>query len=235
MADVEKDIFDVILDPSFPLLERFKTAAPGTYKHCLNVSELCASVADELNMDKKLMRVCGLYHDIGKIVCPKMFSENQNGDGNPHDKMNPHDSFLIITSHVSHSINILLEIDGFPIEAMKIISQHHGDMVLKSIHSKVDSEDEDNFRYYGNKPSSPEAAVLMICDEVEAASKSLFSNGDLEDIDSRKKLIDSIMNILTSDEQLDELKMKYFRLTKRILLRELDGIYHKRVVYDEEE
>ena len=132
MTDIKK-----FLDPSFPLFDKFREIAPGTLRHCQNVANLCESVAIELGLDVDVMKLSALFHDVGKINNPKFFTENQNGEGNPHDDLDPFVSHAIITRHVGDSILILLQFEDFPREVLEIISQNHGNTVLKIIANKT--------------------------------------------------------------------------------------------------
>ena len=162
------------MDPSFHKLELFRETAPGSFKHCKNVSGFCEAIALELGLDVDMISVAALYHDIGKMIFPKAFSENQD-DKNIHDEFDPIVSYNLITRHVGDSVVCLLNLDGMPIEILKIVSQHHGNMVLSSIFSKSKSTSDENFRYRTKPPQSLESAILMISDQIESISRS-FSN-----------------------------------------------------------
>jgi len=125
------------LDSDHPLLNKFKSAAPGTFRHSMNIADLSESVVSDLGLDATLMRVCAYYHDIGKMMNPKYFTENQNGEGNPHDNLEPHISYQLITRHVSDSLLILINETDMPKNVLEIISEHHGDCLLKSIFKKI--------------------------------------------------------------------------------------------------
>ena len=131
MANIMKYI-----DSSSSMMERFKEVAPGTYRHCLNVGQLCESIAKELQLDTEVMLVAGTLHDIGKCNNPLWFSENQEHDSNPHDDVDPKISFEIISRHISDSVMRLIQM-GVPTNIIHIISEHHGDSVLTSIYNKA--------------------------------------------------------------------------------------------------
>lgn len=118
------------LNPDYPLLERFKQTAPGTYRHCQNVSNLVEAIALELHMDVNLLKVCALYHDIGKMFNPKYYVENQGDMGNPHDNLEPEISYQIITRHISDSVFVLLKETDIPREVLEVISEHHGSLKI---------------------------------------------------------------------------------------------------------
>lgn len=220
------------LDTDYPLLDKFKDAVPGTFRHSQNVADLCEAVASDLGLDTTLMRVCATYHDIGKMWNPKYFTENQNGDGNPHDNLEPHISYQLISRHVSDSVLILTTDTDMPVQVMRIISEHHGDCVMKAIFNKSESNNVDTFRYKGPKPSSEYSSILMIVDAVEATARSVSDK--LTTPEAKKKVVKDTIDRLRDDQQLDEMKVGTLRQVQQRLIRELDGIYHTRIDYDEE-
>jgi cyclic-di-AMP phosphodiesterase PgpH len=229
----ERNIYKEIIDPDYPLLVEFKELAPGTYRHCMNILTFCESIAKELNLDVDLMRAASLYHDIGKINSPKVFSENQNGT-NIHDSLEPKTSYHLITRHVGDGILILLQIPDMTIELLNIISQHHGNTVLKYFYDK-DDVDEDKYRYKCSAPTTLESSVIMIADSVEATTRSLHNNGKMGDVDDKMKVIEKTIDRLINDNQLDELKVGDLKKIKNVLHKELQTMYHKREDYDEGE
>ena len=128
---IDKKLFD----QTFPLLDKFRDLAPGTFKHSQNVVNMCETVAVELGLNVDLIKCAALYHDCGKMNNPLYFAENQ-GDKNIHDELDPQMSYQIITRHVGDSIIHLLQIPDLPREVIDIISQHHGDTVLQAFHNK---------------------------------------------------------------------------------------------------
>lgn len=226
-----------LLDPKLPILEKFRELAPGTYKHSQNVSLLCESVALDLDLDATLLKVAGTYHDIGKINAADVFSENQNGDTSIHDAIDPMISYHLITKHVGDSILIMLQhIEDFEEKnkLMEIMSQHHGNTVLQFFYRKSKSKVEDPFRYKTMPPQSIEAAVLMICDSVEATARSLDSVDDLKESKDRRAVVNKTVDRLMQDYQLDDIKVGELRKIKTVLYKELENIYHKRELYGNE-
>jgi putative nucleotidyltransferase with HDIG domain len=200
----EKQIYKQYLEADYPLLEMFREVAPGSFKHSQNVANIVESIAIELKLNVDLMKISALYHDVGKMINPKFFSENQEND-NPHDKLEPWMSYQIISRHVSDTIAILLNYD-FPRKVMKIISQHHGDTVLRYFYDKSQAGSDEMYRYKcTKKPECDESAILMIVDSVEATARSLSSNGKLDDAKSRRSLVDATVNRLVDDSQLDNM------------------------------
>lgn len=233
-----------LLDSKFPLMEKFRELAPGTHRHSVNVSIFCEAVALELDLDTDFMKVVGLYHDVGKMNAPDYFSENQNGK-NPHDDLDPTVSYQIITRHVGDTVLLLLNQTmpedekaekEFPerMKLLEVISQHHGNTVLRYFFNKAATEIDDHFRYKASPPQSIEAAVLMICDSVEATARSLASVNDLEEKDDRRAVVNTNVDRLMQDGQLDDIKVGQLKKIKAVLYKELENIYHKRETYGDE-
>ena len=233
---MSNDKYKKYLEPSFFLLEKYREIAPGSYKHSQNVANICESIAIDLELDVDLMRCCGIFHDIGKINYPLNFSENQSSKINIHDNMAPNISYHLISRHISDGVLILLQND-FPLDVIKIISEHHGDTILKQFHKKDEESPEDLFRYKSRKPSSIEAIVLMIADSVEATSRGMIiqKKDDEDNIAFITRVIQFTIKRLDDDDQLDKILHGSIKQIKRILTKELEGIYHKRVAYKDDD
>jgi membrane-associated HD superfamily phosphohydrolase len=175
-----------------------------------------------------------MYHDIGKINNPRVFGENQNGE-NIHDELEPKTSYQLITRHVGDGILILLQIPDMDIKLLNIISQHHGNTVLKYFYDKANIPDIEKYRYKCSTPSTLEAAVIMIADSVEATAKGLYSNGKINSSEDKKNVIENSIRRLVDDGQLDELKVGHLKKIKSVLFKELETLYHKREVYEEKD
>ena len=219
------------------LMEIFKEKAPGTFRHCQNVAMLCESIASEMEIDTESLIIAAKLHDIGKTCNPLYFSENQPSDDNLHDKLEPSASYQYISRHIGDSVLKLIQIPEIPRKVIEIVSEHHGDSIIQAIYKKAKklfngSTVEDNFRYKNRKPTMIESAILMICDVIESACRSMHNNGKLKD---KKTIIDNLIDNLIEDEQLDVLKIGHLRIIKNVLYREINAIYHKRVDYDEDE
>ncbi|MCK9556091.1 HD domain-containing protein [Candidatus Pacearchaeota archaeon] len=224
-------------DNSNPLLEKFKDIAPSSFKHCNNVANFCDSIAGELPDDivnKDRLRCSAIFHDVGKIFNPKYFCENLVGEEeNPHDKMDPYLSYQIISRHVSDGAALLLEWN-FPLDVIKNVLHHHGSCVIHYFYCKSKSTDEDVYRYKFSSPPTVESAILMICDVVESTARSLYIRNELNDEETKVKLVSDTIEKLTDDGQIDKLELGIVRVVRRILPKELSSIYHKRVEYPEE-
>jgi len=236
MEEKTEEVFDLkrFLDATHPLLETFRKVAPGTFAHSNNVAGLCEAVALDLGLNADIMSVIGRYHDIGKMNMPEAFSENQNGK-NIHNDLDPLISYQIITRHIGDTAVILLNEPDFPRILIEMITQHHGDTVLRFFANKSKTGVDDIFRYKCKRPQTIESAVLMICDSVEATARSMASNGKLETTESKKSLINSTINRLMDDDQLDDVKVGDLKKIRKVLYKEIENRYHKRELYGGED
>ena len=227
----QKDALLFLLDSSYPLLQKFREGCPGTFKHSQALSAMVEGVAISLGLDVTFMKVAAQYHDVGKMFNPKYFTENQLEDENPHEKLDPRISFQIISRHVSDTALILLNNGDFPVELIKIATQHHGQNILKYFFKKSGSDIEDHFRYKGEKPKCVESAVLMICDSIEGRSRAEIQAG--KGNMNPTHIIEDTINTLLSDGQLDDVVMRLGDLQKikDALDKELEGTFQKRVDY----
>ena len=228
-GDAEKESLSVILDPNYPLLKQFREVASGTYKHSQNLASMVEGVSMELELDVPFMKATALYHDVGKMLHPRYFTENQVEEENPHDKLDPYISYLIISRHVSDTALILMQDENFPRKLIEIACQHHGQSIVRYFFTKSGSEIEDTFRYKGKKPTCIESMVLLICDSIEARSRAEVK---LETFDP-KAIIDETINELLEDGQLEDVFMRLGDLQKlkSALAKELQGTYQRRVDY----
>lgn len=223
------DNIKMLMDSTYPLLKQFRDACPGTYKHSQEVASMIEVVSLELDLNVDLMKVAALYHDIGKLINPKYFTENQLDDENPHDGLDPIISYNLITRHVSDSVVILINDKNFSRRLIEIISQHHGNSVLTYFFQKSEDGTKDMFRYRTQCPMCVESAILMITDRVEATSRSLSQTGKFDPA----LVITTVINDLLDDGQLDQVEIKLGNLKKikESLGKELEGVYQKRVDY----
>ncbi|MCT4533789.1 HDIG domain-containing metalloprotein [Halodesulfovibrio sp.] len=219
-----------------PLLQELMMNAPGTYHHSLILSNLVEAGAKSIGANSLLCKVAALYHDIGKLIKPQYFIENQGRAKNPHDKLTPAMSTLILISHVKKGVELARKYRlGHEIE--DIIQQHHGTSVIRYFYTKAAEQDDslckDDFRYPGPKPKSREAAIVMLADAVEASSRVLA-----DPTPSRLKgHIDTIIKGIFSEGQLDDSELTFADLTKvgESFHRVLTGIFHRRIEYPEEQ
>lgn len=225
-----------LMNPSQPLLQRLLTEAPGTYQHSIIISNLAAQAVGNIGGNELLARVGALYHDIGKLKRPHFFIENQFGRENPHSKLNPHLSYLIITSHVRDGVEMLREYK-LPRELEPFVLEHHGNTVLSYFYKKALEENSEleelNFRYVGPRPHSKETAVLMLADTMESASRSLEEPSQ----SSIRNLIDRLIEQRLQDDQLAESPLNFhdLEIIANTFERVITATLHRRVPYPSEE
>jgi len=221
-------------NPNRPILKRLLMEAPGTYHHSILVGNLAEAAAEAVNADATLVRVGSMYHDIGKLKRPYFFIENQFTQDNPHDKIAPTLSALIITSHVKDGLELAKE-HKLPQQIQDIIAQHHGDGLVSFFYHKAleenDETPEDTFHYEGPKPQTKETALVALADHVEAAVRSMKqpTPGRVEG------LIRKIIKDKLNDGQLDQCDLTFQDLDRIAMafVRVLNGIFHSRVEYPE--
>ncbi|KUO78300.1 MAG: hypothetical protein APF81_24475 [Desulfosporosinus sp. BRH_c37] len=219
-------------NPNRPLLKRLLIEAPGTYHHSILVGNLAEAAAEAVQADATLVRVGSMYHDIGKLKRPYFFIENQFTIDNPHDKIAPTLSSLIITSHVKDGLELAKD-NKLPQQIQDIISQHHGDGLVSFFYHKAleerDDVPEEAFHYEGPKPQTKEAALVALADNVEAAVRSMKqpTPGRVEG------LIRKIIKDKLNDGQLNQCDLTFQDLDRIAMafVRVLSGIFHSRVEY----
>ncbi len=223
-------------NPNNELLKKLLMEAPGTYHHSLMVGNLAEAAAEPIGANPLLVRVGAYYHDIGKIKRTDYFVENQRGFDNPHEKIAPALSALIITSHVREGVELAREAH-IPQDVIDFIEQHHGTSLAKYFYSRALEEDregtlsEESFRYEGPKPQSKEVALVMLADSVEAGVRSL-QDPTPEKI---KNMVRRIIQDKLNDGQLEscDLTFKDLDVIANSFCTSLEGLYHKRIEYPE--
>jgi putative nucleotidyltransferase with HDIG domain len=219
-----------------PLLQKLMIEAPGTFHHSVIVGTLAEAGATAIGANPVLCRVAALFHDIGKIGKPGYFSENQAGLGNVHDFLPPAQSRQVILSHVSEGVR-LAEQYRLGERIIEIIRQHHGTSVLYCFYDKAQRQvangdaTEETFRYPGPRPRTREAAILMLADAAEAATRSLQSPTHSEIADTVNRLV----NRIHLDGQLNDCDMtlRDFHAVSQVFIKVLTAISHTRVEYPE--
>ncbi len=223
-----------LADLSQPLIKRLAEEAPGTYQHSIIVGNLSEAAANEIGADALLAKIGGYFHDIGKLKRPAYFVENQTS-GNRHDQVTPYMSSLILVGHIRDGLDLGKEY-GLPERVLSLITQHHGTTLISYFYeqAKTDTDgqkvNEERFRYPGPKPQTKEAAIVMLADSVEAASRTLT-----QPTHSRiEGLVEKIIQNKFSDEnQLDEsdLTLKDIERIQQTFVRVLSSMYHGRIDY----
>lgn len=217
------------------LLKRLKEEAPGTYNHSVMVSNIAESCAYAIGENTKLTRAAALYHDVGKLVSPEFFVENQEGGYNPHDDLIPEVSVKMITSHTTNGYDIIKEYH-LPDEIAKIALEHHGTIPVKYFYIKAQNIAEEKldmslFAYKGPKPSSKISAIIMIADTIEAATRA----GMPETIDEYRMFVDKLIREKLELKQFDNcpITMKDLNTIKETIIKDVPSMYHNRIKYPE--
>ncbi|MBW2155924.1 MAG: HDIG domain-containing protein [Deltaproteobacteria bacterium] len=220
-----------------PILRRLMIEAPGSYHHSVIVGTMVEAAASEIGANSLLAKVCGYYHDIGKIKKPLYFIENQASGVNKHDKLAPSMSSLILIAHVKDGVEIAKK-NKLGQVIIDTIRQSHGTSLIRYFYEKAkllkggNSVNIDNYRYPGPKPQTREAGLVMLADTVEAASRTL-ANPTPSRIQG---LVQNLINQIFSDGQLDncELTLKDLHNIAKSFNKILNGIHHHRIEYPEQ-
>ncbi len=224
-------------DTNQPLLRKLAEEAPGTFQHSMQIANLGEEIILKIGGNPFLIRAGALYHDIGKIAKPEFFIENQAIGINPHDKMNYLKSAEIIIDHVKNGVKMAKR-HKLPEAIMEFIATHHGTTKAQYFYLKHQEENpeekvsENSFIYPGPLPRTKEAAVVMIVDGIEAASRSLKE----KTMENLRELINKMVEQKIRDKQLDqsELTFRDIKIIKETLLKKLMNIYHVRIEYPKE-
>jgi len=217
-----------------PLLRELLRRAPGTYHHSIMVANLAEQAAERVNANSTLVRVGAFYHDVGKMVRPPFFVENQEGM-DPHASLDPHTSARIVVSHVADGLELARRY-RLPFRIRDIIAQHHGNRVVRSFYRKAQEAagegvqiDPEAFRYPGPRPDSREAAIVMLADAIDATSTAVRPNTE--------KAIEKLINTIVEDDILEGqlnrsgLTLGDIEQLRLSFIETLKGRYHVRVQY----
>ncbi len=225
-------------DFSHPLLQELSEKAPGTFHHSVTMGNLAETAAEAIGANSILARVGGYYHDIGKILKPEYFVENQTGTQNRHSRLKPRMSALIIASHVKEGVELGREY-GLPESILDFITQHHGTTRMSYFYDKAlrqavkrptkEAIQEEDFQYPGPKPQSKETAIVMLADSVEAATRSMTEMTP----QSLEHTIDNMVKHRFLEGQLDACSLTLHDLTliREAFLKILIGTHHQRLTY----
>lgn len=217
-----------------PLMQRLLLEAPGTYHHSVLLGNLAEAAADLIGADPVTVRVGACYHDIGKIKRPYFFVENQFGAENPHDKIAPSLSTLIVTAHIKDGVDLCREYRLPPV-IIDIVQQHHGTMLVSYFYKRATENEhgdcviEADFRYEGPRPQSKEAALIMLADACEAAVRSLAK----PNVNRIEAMVRKIIRERLHDGQLDEcnLTLRDLNTIGDAYIRILSSMFHTRIEY----
>ncbi len=222
-------------DPNRPLLKRLSMEAPGTYAHSVNVANLAEAAAHAIGANGLLCRVGAYYHDVGKVLKPQYFIENQPGGRNPHDKLKPATSATIIREHVTEGLKLARD-ENVPVVIEPFVLEHHGTQRIGFFYQKALEEAEPGeepdvreFTYPGPRPQSRETAILMIADSVESTTKVLQ-----EPTPERiRTLVENLVAARMEEGQFQEapITMAELETVKETLITVVTGLYHHRIDY----
>ena len=248
LFDIQTDISLLELsDANHPLLKELVQRAPGTYNHSINVASMSEAAAEAIGANGLLCRVGAYFHDVGKLRKPEYFIENQAGGPNKHDDLVPTMSTLVIIAHVKDGIEIAKK-HRIPQRIIDLIEQHHGTTLVEYFYRRAEQQqeelnengdesktqvDESDFRYPGPRPQTPEAAVMMLADTVESASRALR-----EPAPARiENLVREIAKKKFEDGQFEDcsITIKQLNTIQESLIKSLNAMYHARVKYPEKE
>lgn len=225
-----------LTNSDLPIFRKMALEAPGSYHHSLIVASLAETAADEIGLDSLLVKAGALYHDIGKIKRPEYFIENRTRKSDMHKDLKPSMSTLVIINHVKEGLEQANKLK-LPRKVKKIIEQHHGNSLVRFFFEKAKEEydpdmhkvGEESYRYPGPKPDNKEAALVMLADSVEAASRSIQKPTK----PNLKRAITEIFNNYLQDGQLDhcQLSLQELKSIAASFLNSLFMIYHPRIEY----
>ena len=225
-------------DPNRKLLKRLSMEAPGTYAHTINVANLAEAAGTAIGANGLLCRVGTYYHDVGKVLEPQYFIENQHGGINPHDRLDPAISAAVLRRHVAEGLRLARQ-EKLPAAIAAFIAEHHGTQRIGFFYGKAleqageEDVDETEFHYGGPKPQSKETAVLLLADPVESAARTLRDPTP----ERIRAMIDAIVDSRVASGQLDEAPLTFAQisLVKEQFATVLEAMYHRRIDYPETE
>ncbi len=225
-----------LTNSDLPIFRQMALEAPGSYHHSLIVATLAEKAAETIKLDPLLVRAGALYHDIGKIKRPEYFIENVTQRENAHQELTPQLSALVIINHVKDGLELARKL-RLPEKIKEIIAQHHGNSLVRYFYEKAKEKydpalhqiGEETYRYPGPPPQSKEAAIILLADSVEAASRSLSSPHQ----ENLKRMIKDIFETYIDDGQLDQCELTFREIRKIAVsfLATLDMVYHPRPKY----
>ena len=226
-------------DTNQPLLKDLMNKAPGTFHHSLQVANLSEAAASAIGANPLLSRVGALYHDIGKMIKPEYFVENQSSGVNEHDKLKPQMSAMVIKAHVSEGVKMAEE-HGLPNTLIHFIETHHGTSIIRYFFEKAKEDEtlkgmlnEEQFRYDGPLPSTKETGILLLADGIEAASRAM-KNPTYNKLES---LVNRMVDERVTEGQLSHCPLTFrdLQIIKETFLNILVGVYHSRIEYPEDQ
>ena len=223
-------------DVSHPLIQKLMKAAPATYEHCTQVGSIAEAAADAIKARGLLTRVGAHFHDIGKLMKPEYFSENQGGGSNVHDSLEPQISTIVLVAHVKDGVDLARQY-RLPRPLIDLIEQHHGTSLISFFYSRATRDgnegvEESTFRYPGPKPQMKEAAVLMIADMCESACRSMGTSVPPNKIEAKVR---ALIKQKLDDGQFDEsgLTLGELKIIEKSVTSSIVAAMHGRIQYPE--
>lgn len=221
-----------------PLLKDLSRKAPGTFNHSMTMGTLGEAAAEKIGANPLLARVGAYYHDVGKMIMPQNFVENQLSNKNVHEELSPEESVKIILQHVKEGIKLAIE-NNLPQEIVEFIPMHHGTMTMSFFYEKAkklygdEKVNVNDYKYPGPKPNAKETAIIMLADGCESAVRAI------EEPDAAKveNVIDNIIQSRIDDGQLDESPLTFsdIKKIKEAFINILLGQHHKRIRYPKQD
>ncbi len=220
-----------------PLLRELRKKAAGTYNHSILIGDMCSEAAETIGIDPLLVRVGGYYHDIGKMINPSYFIENQ-GDKNKHDDVKPTISVSMIKSHVKLGVDLALK-NHIPTEIIDFIREHHGTTPISYFYHQAlglfgdENVKIEDYEYPGPKPQSKETAILLIADAVEATVRSYATGNEKVSLKKIRDVIDNVVENRLEQGQFDfcNITLREIHTISEVFFRYLASYYHKRIDY----
>ncbi len=225
-------------NPNEPILRQLRREAPASYQSSIMVANLAEQAAEAIGANSLLTHTAAMYHDIGKIKRPYFFVENQFGGENPHDKLSPHLSALVITAHVKDGLQLAEDV-GLPQPIANAIPQSHGTYLIRYFYEKACDQAEEGeevskeeFRYPGPRPQTRENAIVMLADIVEAAARTL----DDPTPTNVQALVNRLVDGKIEEGQLDECPLTFAEVDKlkQSLIDSLNTMFHQRIKYPDQ-
>ena len=223
-------------DVSHPLIQKLLKAAPATYEHCMQVGSIAEAAAEAVHARSLLTRVGAHFHDIGKLMKPEYFSENQGGMRNVHDTIEPQLSTIVLIAHIKDGVDMARQYH-LPKPLIDLIEQHHGTSLISFFYSRAtkggkEDVEESTFRYPGPKPQMKEAAVLMIADSCESACRSMGAGVPPNKIEAKVR---ALIKQKLDDGQFDEsgLTLGEIKIIEKSVTNSIVAAMHGRIQYPE--
>ncbi len=225
-----------LMDINRPLLQELALKAPGTLQHSIQVGNLCEAAAREIGADTLLLKAGALYHDVGKMLNPDYFVENQSGAESPHEEKSPMESAQIIIGHVAEGV-LMAKKHRLPQVLIDFITTHHGTTRVEYFYRKLVNDQpgtevaEEEFRYPGPKPLTKEQTIMMMADSIEAACRSLKTPTEQAIFELIDKIIEGKINMGQMEDSA--LNFRELEICRQAFRKTMRSVHHQRIEYPE--